>query len=100
VASVWDLPVLFVVENNGYGLSTPSSNEQFRCAQLADRARGYGMEGYTIDGNNILEVYDARAAHRRADAPRPPACPAGMYDLPDAGTRRGQRHQVCPPSPL
>lgn len=57
VAAVWDLPVIFVIENNGYGLSTPV-NEQFRCAQLADRAKGYGMEGITIDGNNILSVYD------------------------------------------
>lgn len=56
VASVWDLPVLFIVENNGYGLSTPVS-EQFRCKQIADRAKGYGIKGYTIDGNNILEVY-------------------------------------------
>ncbi len=56
VASVWDLPVIFVIENNGYGLSTPS-NEQFRCEHLADRAKGYGMESYIIDGNNILEVY-------------------------------------------
>lgn len=57
VASVWDLPVIFLIENNGYGLSTPV-NEQFRCAALADRAAGYGMEGVTIDGNNIIEVYD------------------------------------------
>ncbi len=56
VASVWDIPVLFIVENNGYGLSTPS-REQFRCEQLADRAHGYGIKGYTIDGNNVLEVY-------------------------------------------
>lgn len=57
VASVWDLPVIFLIENNGYGLSTPSK-EQYRCANLADRAAGYGMEGITIDGNNIIEVYD------------------------------------------
>jgi len=57
VAAVWDLPVIFIIENNGYGLSTPT-NEQFRCKQLADRAKGYGMESITIDGNNILEVYD------------------------------------------
>lgn len=56
VAAVWDLPVLFIIENNGYGLSTPV-NEQYRCQQLADRAKGYGMEGRTIDGNNILEVF-------------------------------------------
>lgn len=58
VASVWDLPVLFIIENNGYGLSTPS-NEQFRCKKFSDKAIGYGIEGYTIDGNNILEVYKA-----------------------------------------
>lgn len=57
VASVWDLPVLFVVENNGYGLSTPTT-EQFRCKHIADKGIGYGMDSYTIDGNNILEVYN------------------------------------------
>ena len=57
VAAVWDLPVIFLIENNGYGLSTPSS-EQYRCAQLVDRAKGYGMEGVVIDGNNVLTVYD------------------------------------------
>ena len=56
VASVWQLPVLFCIENNGYGLSTPTS-EQFNCKNLSDRAHGYGMESYIIDGNNILEVY-------------------------------------------
>ncbi len=55
-AAVWGLPVIFLIENNGYGLSTPV-NEQFVCKQLADRAVGYGMKGITIDGNNILEVY-------------------------------------------
>jgi 2-oxoisovalerate dehydrogenase E1 component len=57
VAAVWDLPVLFIIENNGYGLSTPT-NEQYRCISLVDRARGYGMDGVCIDGNNILAVYD------------------------------------------
>jgi len=56
VASVWNLPVIFLIENNGYGLSTPV-NEQYKCEQLSDRAIGYGIEGRTIDGNNILEVY-------------------------------------------
>ena len=56
VASVWQLPVLFCIENNGYGLSTPTS-EQFNCKNLSDRAHGYGMESHIIDGNNILEVY-------------------------------------------
>jgi 2-oxoisovalerate dehydrogenase E1 component len=55
-AAVWGLPVIFLIENNGYGLSTPI-NEQFVCKQLADKAIGYGMKGITIDGNNILEVY-------------------------------------------
>jgi 2-oxoisovalerate dehydrogenase E1 component len=57
VASVWDLPVIFVIENNGYGLSTPVS-EQYRCESLVYKAQGYGMEGIRIDGNNILTVYD------------------------------------------
>ena len=72
LAAVWDLPVIFIIENNGYGLSTPTS-EQFRCNRLADRAAGYGMEGITIDGNNILEVYQtiARYAEALRENPRP-----------------------------
>ena len=64
VAAVWDLPVIFIVENNGYGLSTPTS-EQFRCEQIAHRGKGYGMEAYTIDGNNVLEVYNTIASLRK-----------------------------------
>ncbi len=56
LAAVWDLPVIFLVENNGYGLSTPSS-DQFRCVNIADKGVGYGIASKTIDGNNILEVY-------------------------------------------
>jgi 2-oxoisovalerate dehydrogenase E1 component len=56
VASVWQLPVMFCVENNGYGLSTPT-NEQYNCKDIADRALGYGMESHIIDGNNIIDVY-------------------------------------------
>ncbi|MES1215002.1 MAG: thiamine pyrophosphate-dependent enzyme, partial [Bacteroidota bacterium] len=57
VAAVWDLPVIFIIENNGYGLSTPTT-EQYRCISLVDKAKGYGMEGVQIDGNNVLTVYD------------------------------------------
>ncbi|WP_158978458.1 thiamine pyrophosphate-dependent enzyme [Cellulophaga sp. L1A9] len=61
VASVWNLPVLFCVENNGYGLSTPT-NEQFKCKNIADKGIGYGMESHIIDGNNILEVFSKVSA--------------------------------------
>ena len=57
VADVWHLPVLFCIENNGYGLSTPT-NEQYKCSYLAERGIGYGMESHVIDGNNIIEVYE------------------------------------------
>ncbi|MCA6500549.1 MAG: dehydrogenase E1 component subunit alpha/beta [Chitinophagaceae bacterium] len=57
VAAVWNLPVIFIIENNGYGLSTPVS-EQYRCRQLADKGVGYGMETVVIDGNNLLAVHD------------------------------------------
>ncbi len=57
VAAVWDLPVIFIIENNGYGLSTPV-NEQYRCESLVSKAKGYGIDGIQIDGNNILSVYD------------------------------------------
>lgn len=72
VAAVWDLPVIFVIENNGYGLSTPS-NEQFRCKQFIDKAIGYGIEGVQVDGNNILEVYSTvvRIAEKMRRDPRP-----------------------------
>lgn len=57
IAAVWKLPVMFVIENNGYGLSTPT-NEQYVCENLADKGIGYGIESHIIDGNNILEVYN------------------------------------------
>ena len=72
VAAVWNLPVIFLIENNGYGLSTPTE-EQYRCQDLVDKAHGYGIEGIQIDGNNVLEVFDT--IHTVADGirknPRP-----------------------------
>ncbi|MFD0766204.1 thiamine pyrophosphate-dependent enzyme [Mucilaginibacter lutimaris] len=72
IAAVWDLPVIFLVENNGYGLSTPT-NEQYRCAAIVDKAIGYGMEGRKIDGNNVLEVYHTinELAAEMRESPRP-----------------------------
>ncbi len=72
VAAVWNLPVIFVIENNGYGLSTPS-NEQFRCKQFIDKAIGYGIEGVQVDGNNVLKVYETvkKIAEDIRENPRP-----------------------------
>ena len=72
IAAVWELPVLFVIENNGYGLSTPT-NEQYRCDNLADKGIGYGMESHIVDGNNILEVYNLVLELKASmvDNPRP-----------------------------
>jgi len=61
MASVWKLPVLFVNENNQYASTTPSSYG-VSVPRIADRAKGYAMEGYTVDGNNVIEVYNAAAA--------------------------------------
>ena len=72
VASVWDLPVIFGIENNAWGLSTPS-NEQFRCKQFIDKGIGYGMDAFQIDGNNILEVISTvrKIADSIRERPRP-----------------------------
>lgn len=72
VAAVWNLPVIFLIENNGYALSTPVA-EQYKCKKLTDKAIGYGMEGFQVDGNNVLEVYDLidKLATSIRAAPRP-----------------------------
>lgn len=72
VAAVWNLPVIFLIENNGYGLSTPVA-EQYHCKNLVDKAIGYGIEGIQVDGNNVLEVYDTihEVAERIRKNPRP-----------------------------
>ena len=72
VASVWSLPVIFLIENNGYGLSTPTS-EQYNCKKLSDRGLGYGIESKTIEGNNVIEVYKTikEISKRIKDRPRP-----------------------------
>ncbi|RUA37049.1 MAG: dehydrogenase [Bacteroidetes bacterium] len=72
VAAVWDLPVIFMIENNGYGLSTPS-NEQFKFKNFIDKGPGYGMEAIKVDGNNILDVYHAvdTAAKKMRKNPKP-----------------------------
>ena len=57
LASTWNLPVIFCIENNGYGLSTPV-NEQYAIENLADRAAGYNMDSYVIDGNNVVDVFN------------------------------------------
>ena len=72
VAAVWGLPVIFVVENNQWGLSTPSS-EQFNCEQFIDKGIGYGMQAEQVDGNNILDVYHKVSELRESikENPRP-----------------------------
>ncbi|WNB17721.1 alpha-ketoacid dehydrogenase subunit alpha/beta [Marivirga arenosa] len=72
VAAVWDLPVIFMIENNGYGLSTPS-DEQFKFKNFVDKGPGYGMEAIKVDGNNILDVYHAvaNAAEKMRKNPKP-----------------------------
>lgn len=72
VAAVWDLPIIFMIESNGYGLSTPSS-QQFKFKSFTDKGPGYGIEAISIDGNNVLEVYTAvdKVARQIRKKPRP-----------------------------
>lgn len=85
LAAVWKLPVVFMIENNGYGLSTPA-NEQYACKSLADRAAGYGMEGARVDGNDIFEVMKA-VSKARAKAIK------GVPTLIEAATFRMRGHE-------
>ena len=82
VASVWNLPVIFMVENNGYGLSTPSS-EQFNFKSFVDKGPGYGIEALSIDGNNILEVLDVvgNTARKLRKSPRPVLIEANTFRM-------------------
>jgi 2-oxoisovalerate dehydrogenase E1 component len=82
VASVWHLPVLFLVENNGYGLSTPST-EQFRFESFVDKAPGYGIEAVSVDGNNVLEVYNVvkESARRIREVPGPVLIEANTFRM-------------------
>lgn len=86
LAAVWGLPVIFLIENNGYGLSTPS-REQFVCESLADRAKGYGIKGYSIDGNNIVEVMETVAKLRKEVLSK------GMPVILEARTFRMRGHE-------
>ena len=70
VASVWNLPVIFIIENNGYGLSTPT-NEQYNCKNIADKGIGYGIESMTLDGNNIIEVFSTIRNLRKKMSKKP-----------------------------
>ncbi len=70
VASVWNLPVIFIIENNGYGLSTPT-NEQYNCKNIADKGVGYGIESMTLDGNNIIEVFSTIRDIRKKMSKKP-----------------------------
>ena len=70
VASVWNLPVIFIIENNGYGLSTPT-NEQYNCKNISDKGIGYGIESMTLDGNNIIEVFSTIRDVRKKMSKKP-----------------------------
>src|SRR4030095_2621871 len=96
LAAVWKLPVLFVVENNQYGLSTPTS-EQYACKDIADKAQGYGISGRVVDGNDLFAVMDAVSdAPQRGGGGRRAAAAGGGGRAPCA---RGGRGRPPPPPP-
>ncbi len=92
-ASVWNLPVIFVIENNAWGLSTPTS-EQYNCTALADKGVGYGMEAISIDGNNILEVYNTikNLSEELREAPRPVLVECKTYRMRGHEEASGQKY--------
>jgi 2-oxoisovalerate dehydrogenase E1 component len=99
LAAVWRLPVVFLVENNGWGLSTPTS-EQYACRDLADRAGGYGMPGVVIDGNDILAVMAAvgEAAERGRRGEGPTLIEAKTYRM--RGHEEASGTDYVPPDEL
>ena len=98
VAAVWQLPVIFMIENNGYGLSTPS-NEQFRFKSFVDKGPAYGMEAVQVDGNNVLEVYhDRQSAWPKTCARTRARCWWRPSRSGCAATRKPVAPSTCPPS--
>jgi 2-oxoisovalerate dehydrogenase E1 component len=99
LAAVWRLPVIFLVENNGWGLSTPTA-EQYACADLADRAAGYGMPGVVIDGNDVLAVLAAvgEAAERGRGGDGPTLIEAKTYRM--RGHEEASGTDYVPPDEL
>jgi 2-oxoisovalerate dehydrogenase E1 component len=85
LAGVWKLPVVFIIENNGFGLSTPVS-EQYACENLVDRAKGYGIEGMLVDGNDFFAMQDAVTRAREMAV-------AGKPVLIEAKTFRMRGHE-------
>ena len=99
LAAVWKLPVIFIVENNQYGLSTPVS-EQYACARLSDRGPGYGIAAETVDGNDLHGGRRRRLARGRQGAHWRGAHAAGVHDLPNARPRRSLRRGLRAATPV
>jgi 2-oxoisovalerate dehydrogenase E1 component len=93
VAAVWDLPVIFVIENNSWGLSTPSE-EQYKCEKFVDKGIGYGIEAVRIDGNNVLEVVRTVQKNQQRYSKEPSSFYYRGHDLSCQGTRRILGYQI------